>query len=97
MRFSIWARFGRKRAKTEEKRDHAEQETREWDHCGPDFLPEWVVMRVVLSLGTGTLLLVAMLKPPAIPQAGPLGQRKSTKHIGCTSSATVASKHVRHT
>src|SRR5437667_11924887 len=90
MRFSIWARFGRKRAKTEEKRDHAEQETREWDHCGPDFLPEWVVMRVVLSLGTGTLLLVAMLKPPAIPQAGPLGQPKSPKQVGAPADATRA-------
>src|SRR5438876_7890321 len=88
MRFSIWARFGRKRAKTEEKRDHAEQETREWDHCGPDFLPECVVMRVVLSLGTGTLLLVAMLKPPAIPQAGPLGQPKSPKQVGAPADAT---------
>src|SRR6266581_1147656 len=90
MRFSIWARFGRKRAKTEEKRDHAEQETREWDHCGPDFLPECVVMRVVLSLGTGTLLLVAMLKPPAIPQAGPLGQPKSPKQVGAPADATRA-------
>src|SRR3989454_9630553 len=47
-------------------------------------------MRVVLSLGTGTLLLVAMLKPPAIPQAGPLGQPKSPKQVGVPAAATRA-------
>jgi len=47
-------------------------------------------MRVVLSLGTGTLLLVAMLKPPAVPQAGPLGQAKSPKQIGAPADATRA-------
>src|SRR3989441_5750471 len=47
-------------------------------------------MRVVLSLGTGALLLVAMLKPPAIPQAGPLGQPKSSKQVGAPADATRA-------
>src|SRR2546422_5187131 len=47
-------------------------------------------MRVVLSLGPGALLLVAMLKPPAIPQAGPLGQPKSSKQVGVPAAATRA-------
>src|SRR2546427_1088582 len=47
-------------------------------------------MRVVLSLGPVTLLLVAMLKPPAVPQAGPLGQAKSPKQIGAPADATRA-------
>src|SRR5207249_769160 len=37
-----------------------------------------------------TLLLVAMLKPPAIPQAGPLGQPKSPKQVGAPADATRA-------
>src|SRR3989442_3184862 len=36
------------------------------------------------------LLLVAMLKPPAIPQPGPLGQPKSPKQVGAPADATRA-------
>src|SRR3989442_10738678 len=36
------------------------------------------------------LLLVARLKPPAIPQPGPLGQPKSPKQVGAPADATRA-------
>jgi cytochrome c peroxidase len=47
-------------------------------------------MRLVLSLGTGALLLVAMLKPPSIPRPGPLDLPKSLQQVGAPADATRA-------
>jgi cytochrome c peroxidase len=47
-------------------------------------------MRIVLRLGTGALLIAAMLKPPSIPQAGPLGLPKSLQQVGAPADVTRA-------
>jgi len=44
---------------------------------------------VVMAVGTGTLTLgSAALKPPSIPQAGPLAQPRSPKQVGAPTDAT---------
>src|SRR2546421_9203515 len=47
------------------------------------------VILVVMVVGTGTLTLgSAALKPPPIPQAGPLAQPRSLKQVGTPTDAT---------
>jgi cytochrome c peroxidase len=49
------------------------------------------VILVVMAVGTGTLTLgSAALKPPPIPQAGPLAQPRSLKQVGALTDATRA-------
>jgi cytochrome c peroxidase len=47
-------------------------------------------MRVMLSLGAGALLLVTMLRAPALPQARPLGEPRSLQQVGVPADATRA-------
>src|SRR2546426_9761814 len=50
-----------------------------------------IVILVVMPVGTGTLTLgSAALKPPPIPQAGPLAQPRSLKPVGAPAGATRA-------
>src|SRR6266852_7677341 len=50
-----------------------------------------LVIFVVVGVGTATLTLgSAALKPPPIPQAGPLAQPRSLKQVGAPSDATRA-------
>src|SRR2546425_12714532 len=50
-----------------------------------------IVILVVMPVGTGTLPLgSAALKPPPIPQAGPLAQPRSLKQVGAPTNATRA-------
>jgi len=49
------------------------------------------VVLVVMAVGTGTLTLgSAALKPPSIPEAGPLAQPRSPKQVGAPTDATRA-------
>ena len=49
------------------------------------------VILVVMGVGTGTLTLgSAALKPPSIPQAGPLARPRSPKQVGAPTDATRA-------
>jgi hypothetical protein len=47
-------------------------------------------MRVMLSLGAGALLLVTMLRAPALPQARPLDEPRSLQQVGVPADATRA-------